>query len=90
MSWQPWTVEWDEHAGDTITDLAKRDQRQADRIVRAVLRYAAEGHGDVKKLEGYGDRWRQRVGDWRVIFRRQSPSHVLLVLNVTLRRDAYR
>jgi mRNA interferase RelE/StbE len=90
VNWSPWSVEWDERAADDLEDLSRRDSRLARRIRQAVTTYAMTGHGDVRKLRGHPDRWRQRIGTWRVIFTFQRTPRTLLVLSVTPRRDAYR
>ena len=90
MNWTPWAVEWDEHASRDLEALARRDPRLARRIRQAVTAYATTGHGDVLKLRGYVNRWRQRVGTWRVIFTLEPQTRILLVLSVAPRRDAYR
>lgn len=61
------------------------------RIVRAMdaLRNGPN-HGDVRKLEDRPGEWRLRVGDYRVIFGCDTANHVILVLRVLHRRDAYR
>jgi mRNA interferase RelE/StbE len=45
---------------------------------------------DVKKLAGVNDYYRLRVGDWRLIFRRQSAIKVLIFEKVKARGDAYK
>jgi mRNA interferase RelE/StbE len=46
--------------------------------------------GDVKKQQGQEDRWRLRVGDWRVIFPRDDSGQEIIVLAVASRGAAYR
>jgi mRNA-degrading endonuclease RelE of RelBE toxin-antitoxin system len=53
-------------------------------------RFAESGHGDVRKLKGAEDRWRLRVGAWRVIFTVAREGHALLILRVLPRGKAYR
>jgi tripartite motif-containing protein 71 len=50
------------------SDLSRLNSSTASRIVTAIERFAETNQGDVKKLQGQSDRWRLRVGDWRVIF----------------------
>src|SRR5262249_51063304 len=82
----PWRVAWTPAAVD---DLASLDEHVTSRIRRAVQYYARDRQGDVKKLQGVGNRWRLRVGDWRVLFRFLSETQTLVVLRVLNRRDAY-
>jgi mRNA interferase RelE/StbE len=44
----------------------------------------------VVKLEGTTDIWRLRVGEWRVVYRISDPEHLVDVIAVRHRRDAYR
>lgn len=50
----------------------------------------AERGGEVRQLKGIPDRWRLRVGDWRVIFRYDAEGRVVSVLTVLHRSEAYR
>lgn len=81
--WQRWALA-------ELADLTRRDRRTAQRISRAVDRYAESGHGDIRKLEGYEGRFRLRVGDHRVIFRFADDQLVIVILRVRNRREAYR
>jgi mRNA interferase RelE/StbE len=45
---------------------------------------------DVKKLAGYEDRYRLRVGDYRVIYEVMDGQLVILVVGVGHRREIYR
>jgi mRNA interferase RelE/StbE len=45
---------------------------------------------NVKKLAGYDDRYRLRVGDYRVIYDVMDSQVVILVLGVGHRREIYR
>jgi mRNA interferase RelE/StbE len=45
---------------------------------------------NVKKLAGYADRYRLRVGDYRVIYEIMDEQLVILVLGVGHRREIYR
>lgn len=50
---------------------------------------SAQPSGDVIKLTGR-EEWRLRVGDWRVLFQRDSEDRVIRVLRVLPRGRAYR
>jgi mRNA interferase RelE/StbE len=45
---------------------------------------------DIKKLAGYADRYRLRVGDYRVIYEIADEQLIILVVGVGHRREAYR
>ena len=69
-------------------DLQNLPFKDRQRVLDAVDRFAASGVGDIRALGGqWRGRYRLRVGNWRVIFRRQDGIVVLGVLN---RREAYR
>lgn len=73
------------------TTMARRELRKLpapvqSRIAHALRRYAETAHGNVKKLAG-GERWRLRIGDYRVLFR-ITPAQIEVV-GVRHRKDAY-
>jgi mRNA interferase RelE/StbE len=45
---------------------------------------------DIKKLAGYSDRYRLRVGDYRIIYEIADEQLIILVVAVGHRREAYR
>ena len=45
---------------------------------------------NVRKLAGYEDRYRLRVGDYRVIYEVQDTQLIILVVGVGHRREIYR
>ena len=45
-------------------------------------------HG-VKKLKGYRDYWRIRVGDYRIIYTIQDDRLIVTVIRIGNRRDVY-
>ena len=45
---------------------------------------------DIKKLIGYADRYRLRVGDYRVIYELADEQLIILIVGVGHRREAYR
>jgi mRNA interferase RelE/StbE len=46
-------------------------------------------HG-VTKLAGYANRWRVRIGDYRVIYQIDDQASEVIVLRIAHRREAYR
>jgi mRNA interferase RelE/StbE len=42
-----------------------------------------------KKLKGYSDHWRVRVGDWRVIYIIDDVAKLVRVTRIAHRREAY-
>jgi mRNA interferase RelE/StbE len=45
---------------------------------------------DINKLTGYADRYRLRVGDYRVIYEIADEQLIILIVGVGHRREAYR
>jgi mRNA interferase RelE/StbE len=60
------------------------------KILDAVRRYAETGYGNVIALKGRPGEYRQRVGDWRVLFAIDYSSNQLVVQHILNRREAYR
>lgn len=79
-------IEWSEPA---LADLARLDRIAAIRVKQAVERFANAGIGGAKKLQGIDPpMFRLRVGDYRVLFRRNNKT--INVARVRNRREAYR
>lgn len=78
-----------------MTDTALRDADAVlpddlPSILRAIRLLARDpSTADVKKLKGEPDRWRMRVGKWRVIFRFNREEHILQIQSISDRKDAY-
>ena len=82
-----WRVVWTKRAQ---RDLGRLDQITGDRIGRAITRLAETEQGDVKRLRGYEDEWRLRVGDWRVRLTFDRATESIEVLRILPRGRAYR
>jgi mRNA-degrading endonuclease RelE of RelBE toxin-antitoxin system len=71
-------------------DLRAIDRETALRLLKALARFLATDAGNVKQLEGFDPpRYRLRIGNWRVIFRK-SGDGVIEIIRVRNRREAYR
>jgi mRNA-degrading endonuclease RelE of RelBE toxin-antitoxin system len=82
-----WRVLWQ---AASLRDLSRLDSQTQERVIAAVERLAATGHGDVVRLAGIQPpEWRLRVGKWRVRFRRNERERILDVLRVLPRDKAY-
>jgi mRNA-degrading endonuclease RelE of RelBE toxin-antitoxin system len=57
-------------------------------VIAALERFAATGHGDVKKLQGRIREFRLRVGKWRV-FLYLDPPGTITVTGIDNRGQAY-
>lgn len=72
-------------------ELLACDRPVQDRILRSLDRLATDPRlaPNVKALTG-ANRFRLRVGDWRVIYTLRDDVLVVLVLRIAHRREAYR
>lgn len=72
-------------------DVARLPPRDREAITRALeLLPADPGRSDLKKLAGSQNRWRLRVGGWRVILELDNAGGTMRVLRVLPRGRAYR
>lgn len=72
-------------------ELQAPDHAIATRIIKRIEGLAMEPRpSGVKKLEGASDLWRVRVGDWRVVYRISDREHLIDIIAVRHRREAYR
>ena len=79
-----------------VKPSAKRElEALADNLLaRVVRRLEFLGHdpkpAGCKKLKGYKDQWRIRVGDWRVLYVIDDAVKLVSVTRIAHRRDVYR
>ena len=81
---------WRERA---VRQLRAIPQTAALTILRAVTPLGDDPRrtdADIKKLAGYADRYRLRVGDYRVIYEIADEQLIILIVGVGHRREAYR
>jgi len=72
-------------------DLAALDIKTQKRLKSALDKLIANPQSvDLKKLKGKPERWRLRVGDWRIILMLQREKRIIYVLCIKHRREAYR
>jgi mRNA interferase RelE/StbE len=79
------TINVSETARKTIQKLSKQ---AAERTLKAVYSQLVAGIGDVRHLVGKPNRWRLRVGDYRVII--EITADRITVMRVAHRREAFR
>ncbi|MFJ9827024.1 type II toxin-antitoxin system RelE/ParE family toxin [Streptomyces sp. NPDC101160] len=77
-------------------DLLKIPRTEAMRILyrlaelQKALTEADTSGFDIKALQGHSERWRLRVGDYRVVYTLEDGVLVIWVLTVGHRREVYR
>ena len=71
-----------------LRDFDGLDRITQERVIAALERYAATGHGDVKRLQGRFRDFRLRVGKWRVFFDLDTPG-AIVVIGIDNRGQAY-
>jgi mRNA interferase RelE/StbE len=70
-------------------ELDALDDALFTRIDRKILRLADDPRpAGCKKLKGYKDQWRARIGDWRV-YTIDDAARVVNITRVAHRREAY-
>jgi mRNA interferase RelE/StbE len=83
-----YSVEVSATAEKQIRRLERQDQI---RVLRAVRDLAREPRPrGCRKLRGYEDVWRIRVGTFRILYSVESDRLLVLVLKVGRRKDIYR
>lgn len=87
MPWQSWSVVWSRRSQH---DLRQVQRQVAGRVIAAVERHAETGLGDIAKLDGPGNAYRLRVGEWRVRLRYDDDAHAIEIISVLPRGRAYR
>ena len=64
-----------------------------DLLARVVRKLEALAHTPrpvgCKKLKGYKDHWRIRIGDWRVVYVLNDAAKMVSVTRIAHRRDVY-
>jgi mRNA interferase RelE/StbE len=71
--------------------LKRLDGDMLERIRRAIRGLASEPRPPgYKKLTGYENLYRTRVGDWRIIYAIEDDQLIILVLEISSRGGAYR
>lgn len=71
-----------------LASLPKADLRRVDAAILGLADHPRPPGS--KKLQGAGDLYRIRIGDYRVVYTVEAHRLVVLVVNVGNRRDIYR
>jgi mRNA interferase RelE/StbE len=62
-------------------------------LARVVQKLVSLGHAPrptgCKKLRGYKDQWRVRVGDWRVVYVIDDAAKLISITRIAHRREVY-
>ena len=87
-----WSIEFTARAEK---DLAKLDKQVAKRITtflreRVGVLDDPRGLGEALKGERFGDYWKYRVGDYRIVASIEDAAVKILVVQVGNRREVYR
>lgn len=79
-----------------IQRQAEKDLRRLDRSIRERVRRAIQQLADnprppgCKKLVGYDNLYRLRVGDWRISYAVEDDTLIILIVEIAPRGRAYR
>jgi mRNA interferase RelE/StbE len=87
-----WKIEFERAAA---RELDKLDPQSAGRILRFLRDRVAplddpRSIGEALKGERFGEFWRYRIGDFRVVARIEDAGALILVLRIGHRREVYR
>ena len=71
-------------------ELDSLDESVFTRIDRKILALADNPRpAGCKKLKGYRDQWRIRIGDWRAVYLIDDTAKLVIVTRVAHRREVY-
>ena len=71
-------------------ELDALDDTLFTRIDRKILALAENPRpAGCKKLKGYKDQWRVRVGDWRVVYIIDDAAKLISITRIAHRREVY-
>jgi mRNA interferase RelE/StbE len=71
-------------------ELDALDRTLFTRLDRKILALSGNPRpAGCKKLKGYKDQWRVRVGDWRVVYIIDDTSKLVSVTRIAHRREVY-
>jgi mRNA interferase RelE/StbE len=71
-------------------ELDSLDEAVFRRVDRKILALAQNPRpGGCKKLKGYKDQWRVRIGDWRVVCFTDDSAKCVSITRVAHRREVY-
>jgi len=84
-----------EVSADAGKQLKKLDATTRERLIRFMLDRLAKiedprSIGEALKGERYGELWRYRVGDYRIISRIEDQAVMILVVKIGNRREVYK
>ncbi len=74
-----------EYSKEAVKHINQLDKQKKQRIKNAIEKLPA---GDIRKLVGFKTDYRLRVGDYRVLFSRESD--IIIVKDVLPRGEAYK
>jgi len=86
-----WQIEFTVDARREIDDLERPEARRIEKFLRDRVANLENPRSIGKALKGprYGELWRYRVGDYRLICQIQDERLVVLVVRLGHRRDVY-
>jgi mRNA interferase RelE/StbE len=74
-----------------IRDLKSLPSDIRSRIEKAIDRLVGDPRtSGTRKLAGFDDEWRLRVGDYRILYIINDPERQVVIARVAHRREAYR
>ena len=88
----PWTVEFDAAAAKELRKLDPPVARRIVAFLRERLATLADPRsiGEVLRGDEFGEFWKYRLGDYRVVARIVDRRLIVIVVRIGHRRDVYR
>jgi mRNA interferase RelE/StbE len=75
------------YAASALDDLRSLPKREADQILRKILRLEHGLHGNIKRLQSADVGFRLRMGDYRILF--DVIGDTILIQKAGNRKDVY-
>jgi mRNA interferase RelE/StbE len=86
-----WTVEYTKRFLKELARLPETNRSRAEEIVFQELKTENPfGLGYIEKMAGYSDKYKIRVGDYRIGLTLDSKAKIIVCLRIAHRREIYR
>jgi len=72
-----------------LKSIPKRERSRIIQVIESLKTSYFPEHFDIKKLKGYRNSYRIRVGGWRIIYQVDFEQREILVGAILLRKHAY-
>jgi len=84
---EQWTIIFKRQADKTFRHLPNDVKKRIDQAISVLSKNPRPPNS--RKLVGYDDLYRLRVGDWRIIYAIQNEELIILVIKIAPRGEVY-